>query len=95
MLSELTEMFLEDTSSALAALEEASKSEDASSLKRVAHTLKGSSGNMGARGMAELCAKLQVVGASGDLSRASPLLERLKAEFGRVRSALKAELQRG
>jgi two-component system, sensor histidine kinase and response regulator len=95
MLSELTEMFLEDTSSALTALEEALKSGDASSVERVAHTLKGSSGSMGARGMAELCAKLQDVGASSDLSRASLLLERLEAEFDRVRSALKAESQQG
>jgi HPt (histidine-containing phosphotransfer) domain-containing protein len=76
-------------------LEEALKSGDASSVERVAHTLKGSSGSMGARGMAELCAKLQDVGASSDLSRASLLLERLEAEFDRVRSALKAESQQG
>ena len=52
---------------------------------------KVSSGNMGAKRMAEICAELQDVGASGDLSGALELLEDLEAEFGRVRPALEVE----
>jgi len=50
---------------------------------------------MGARRMAAICPELQYVGASGDLSRVPELLERLEAEFGRVRPALEAEIARG
>lgn len=49
---------------------------------------------MGARRMAALCAQLQEIGASGDLSRAPKLLEQLEAEFGRVRPALEEEIAR-
>ncbi|MCA1687812.1 MAG: Hpt domain-containing protein, partial [Actinobacteria bacterium] len=92
MLSELSQMFVNDASSALRDLKEATECEDPPSVKRVAHTLRGSSGNMGAKRMAALCAELQDAGASGDLSRVPGLLERLQEEFGRVRPALEAEI---
>ena len=95
MLSELTEMFLDDVSSRFPALREALEEGDASSVEQIAHALIGSSGNMGARRMAAICTELQYVGASGDLSRVPELLERLEAEFGRVRPALEAEIARG
>jgi two-component system sensor histidine kinase/response regulator len=91
MLSELGQMFFDDARSSLATLRKALEEGDASTVERVAHTLKGSSGNMGAPRMASLCAKLQDAGASGDLSSSSELLERLEVEFERVRPALEAE----
>ena len=47
---------------------------------------------MGALRMATLCADLEDIGHSRDLSHAHVLLERLEAEFGRVHSALEAEM---
>jgi HPt (histidine-containing phosphotransfer) domain-containing protein len=64
-------------------------------VKRVAHTLKDSSGNMGATRMAAICSELEDVGASADLAVAPALLERLDAEFERVRSALTTETEAG
>jgi two-component system sensor histidine kinase/response regulator len=95
MLSELSQMFLDDASSALRDLKEAIESEDPPLVERTAHTLKGSSSNMGAKTMAALCAGLQDAGTSGDLSRAPELLGRLEAEFERVRLELEAEVTRG
>ena len=92
MLSELTQLFLDDADSNLAALKEAIEKRDATSVERVAHKLKGSSGDMGATWMAESCGQLQDAGASGDLTVAPALLERLEEEFEHVRSALKAEV---
>jgi HPt (histidine-containing phosphotransfer) domain-containing protein len=94
LLAELVEVFFEDVPPRLAALREATESGDAESVERVAHTLKGSCGNMGAWRMAQICAELQDTGASGDLARAPELLEQLEAEFGRVRPALEAEVAR-
>jgi HPt (histidine-containing phosphotransfer) domain-containing protein len=91
MLRELVEMFLDEGQSRLATLRKALEEGDAQSVERVAHTLKGNSVNMGAVRMAALCAELEDVGASGDLSRGPELLERLKAEYERVHSALEAE----
>ena len=88
ILGELVEMFLRDTTPRLAALGEAVEAGDASTVEKVAHILKGSSGNMGARFMSELSASLQDAGASGDLSDAAGRVEQLEAEFARVRQAL-------
>ena len=64
-------------------------------MERVAHTLKGSSGNMGAARMSAICAELQEVGGSGDLTRAPELLRGLEEEYGRVRPALEREMEGG
>ena len=54
--------------------------------------LKGGSGYMGAVQMAEICAGIQDLGASGELSRAPQLLDELEAEFKRIRPALEAAI---
>ena len=95
MLPELGEMFFDDANSGLQALREALQGNDTHSVELVAHTLKGSSGNMGARRMSAICAQLEDAGASGDLSHAPRLLGDLEVEFGRVRPALEAEMSRG
>jgi two-component system, sensor histidine kinase and response regulator len=92
ILSELIALFLEDTLLQFVALRETLKNEDAQSVERIAHTLKGSCGNMGALRMATLCAELQEVGSYGDLALALGLLDQLEAEFERVRTALAAIL---
>ncbi|PLS84889.1 MAG: hypothetical protein CYG60_15530 [Actinobacteria bacterium] len=90
-MAELTELFVTDATSHLAALREGIEREDAGSVERSAHTLKGSSGNMGATVMSRISSELQDAGRSGDLTGARELLTRLQAEFGRVREALEAE----
>jgi two-component system, sensor histidine kinase and response regulator len=92
VVAELAGMFLEDAHSQLEAVEEALQKGDAPVIQRVAHTLKGGSGSMGARGMFGLCAQLEDVGASGDLAQGSELLGRIREELGRVARALEAEV---
>jgi HPt (histidine-containing phosphotransfer) domain-containing protein len=92
IVAELAGMFLEDARSRLAAVEEALQKGDAPAVKRVAHTLKGGSGSMGARRMFGLCAQLEDVGAAGDLSQGSELLGRIREELGRVERALEVEV---
>src|SRR5215213_9836239 len=65
---------------------------DAPAVGRAAHALKGGSGSMGARRMSGLCAQLEHVGASGDLSQGSERLGRIREELGRVERALEAEV---
>jgi two-component system sensor histidine kinase/response regulator len=93
IVAELAGMFVEDTRSGLSELEEAMQRGDAQAVGRTAHTLKGSSGSMGARGMAGICARLESAGVSGDLKHGFGLLERLEEEFGRVERALRAEVR--
>jgi HPt (histidine-containing phosphotransfer) domain-containing protein len=75
LLAELVELFVDDAQSRIPARRDAFEKDDAEAVERIAHTLKGSCGNMGALRMAEICENLQEVGHSGDLSRASVLIE--------------------
>jgi CheY-like chemotaxis protein len=89
ILEELIELFLYETPSQLAALREAIGNGDVHAMERLAHALKSSSGNMGAKRMASISAKLEEVRGLEDLREEAPMqLEQLEAEFGRVRQAL-------
>ena len=92
IVADLAGMFLKDARSRLVAVEVALRKGDAPAAERAAHTLKGGSGSMGARSMSGLCAQLEHVGASGDLSQGSELLGRIRKELGRVERALEAEV---
>jgi HPt (histidine-containing phosphotransfer) domain-containing protein len=94
ILEELIGLFFEEAPPKLAALREAVEEDDARAVERVAHSLKGSSGNMGAMRMAAVYSEIEKVGGSGDLTRAPELIERLEEAFDRTRRALNAELPR-
>jgi two-component system, sensor histidine kinase and response regulator len=92
ILDELIELFLGEVPTQLKALREAAQTGEAQSVERIAHTLKGSSANMGALRMEALCAELEEAGRSEDLSAASGQISRLEEEFGRVRAVLEKDL---
>jgi signal transduction histidine kinase/CheY-like chemotaxis protein len=91
ILAELIGLFIADAPNQLKTLKEAAERGDASFIERTAHTLKGSCGSLGAVRMAAICAELEVIGRSGDLSLAPTLISQLEEEFGRVRAALEKE----
>ncbi len=92
VLVELIGLFLAEVPPHLAGLRAALTAGDAHSAGRIAHTLKGSSGNMGAGGMTALCAEIEKTARSGDVGAASARISRLEEEFGRVSAALQKEL---
>jgi CheY-like chemotaxis protein len=94
ILEELIGLFFEEAPPKLAALREAVEEDDARAVERVAHSLKGSSGNMGAMRMAAVYSEIEKVGGSGELTRAPELIERLEVELDRTRRALNAEVLR-
>ena len=91
-LRELVDAFFEDTHERLAKLRTALADDDRHVVSAVGHALRGSCGTYGAAGMAELCGALESLAESGDLSGAAEVLDRLEAEFGRIRVALPATL---
>jgi HPt (histidine-containing phosphotransfer) domain-containing protein len=93
LLSELVALFLADLPNQLEALRQAVEAGDISSARRVAHTLKGSCGNMGAKEMATICARLQDISDPSDLTLAAILVKHLQVESERVRQALRAEVE--
>jgi HPt (histidine-containing phosphotransfer) domain-containing protein len=88
LLAELAGMFLDDAALQLEGLREAIAEADAKKVRGISHALKGSSGNMGATRVSEVCAELEVAGESGDLAAAPGLLERLEEELSLARPAL-------
>jgi CheY-like chemotaxis protein len=89
-LARIVGLFIEDVPLRLDELRQAVERGEAQKVEETAHMLKGGSGYMGAVQMAQICAGIQGLGASGELSHAPQLLDDLEAEFKRIRPALEA-----
>ncbi len=94
LLGDIIELFKEDSVRQMTAIREAIDKKEADTLRRAAHTLKGTCGNLGAVEAAATALELEKLAAAGDLShahdssrllevqiqRASKLLDELKQE---------------
>ncbi len=87
-LALILQRFVEDTSSRIVQLVVASETGDPVVLGQVAHALKGSCGNIGARGMAAVAQDLQMIGKTGSVEGAGDLIGKLEREFASVTAAL-------
>ena len=95
LLGELVSLFESDARARLSGLRLAVEDGDARTVERLSHSLKGSSGNLGASVMARLCGELEQAGSSGDLAWAPGLLQQIESEYSnRVRPALESESRR-
>jgi CheY-like chemotaxis protein/HPt (histidine-containing phosphotransfer) domain-containing protein len=94
IVTELIDMFLEDTPPWLVALHEALRRADARAFTQAAHSLKGSCGTIGATHIATICAALEERGGQGHLGAVERSLDDLSAEFQRVRQLLEGIRQR-
>ncbi|MBV9209762.1 MAG: response regulator, partial [Acidobacteria bacterium] len=93
-LSELIDLFLQESVERLKRMRQAALNQDLNALQEVAHTQRGACLNFGAQQMAELCAALENGGGSNAkiaLSELSEKVARVEREFFRVRLALEAE----
>jgi HPt (histidine-containing phosphotransfer) domain-containing protein len=61
---------------------------DAAAMQGAAHSLKSTSGNLGAVMLAELCKELEAIGRAGTTDNAILLLPVLEDEYDRVCEAL-------
>jgi HPt (histidine-containing phosphotransfer) domain-containing protein len=92
VVAELVLLFVEHTPPKIAAIKDGVAQGDAGAVKRAAHSLKGSSANVGAFGMQQVCEKIEHAAANGDLAPARELLPLLESEVSVVVEALQAEL---
>ena len=90
LVMELVELFISNTPTVLTAMREALTHSNPDGLKEAAHTLKGSSSNLGAEPLTSLCVALEEHGQAGEIQRAVPLIDQLEQEFERVKSTLEA-----
>ena len=94
MVIEVIDLFLEDAPNQIEAIIAGVANHDPSVVARAAHSLKGSSANVGARGLWGVCANLEVRGRSGSLAGVESLCASLRREFDAVRAALADERRR-
>jgi PAS domain S-box-containing protein len=94
LLTTLITLFLDETPHLQERMQAACCRTDATALAEAAHMLKGSSGNLGAGRMQQLCGELQTLGRANDLTTAGDRLARLGAEFALVRTAMLQEQDR-
>lgn len=89
LLKELIDIFSGQTRQQLQILRESVAAKDAPTVRRAAHTIKGSVANFGAQPAFELAFCLEQMGADGALDQAPAALDALAAELVRLESALR------
>ena len=88
----ILELFLADAATRLSELRRSVKAADATALEHTAHSLKGSSANLGALAFADLCHELEERSAAAQLAGAEGRLLVLEAEYRKVEAALRQVL---
>jgi len=91
---ELIDLYVTDVAAKMSALRGALDSSDGPALRRLAHCLRGSSGNLGAHRVAALCKELEYVGGDDWRPAAVGLLLGLERELARVEMIFAAERRR-
>ena len=89
---ELVQLFLKDAKPKVDSLECFAAVRKAEDLKAAAHSLKGSSSNLGAHRLAALLKELETACKAGDWNEIEGLLPRVQTEFQRVQERLVSEV---
>jgi HPt (histidine-containing phosphotransfer) domain-containing protein len=87
-LREIAGIFLEDTPQRIAELEQSLAAGDAAKFTRAAHSIKGSSSNLGAMALRAVAEKLEHQSKAAGLADVSSLLAAVKTEFARTQAEL-------
>jgi CheY-like chemotaxis protein/HPt (histidine-containing phosphotransfer) domain-containing protein len=90
-LREIVGLYRKEARKQIANLRSVIGKNDAKQLTAVAHSFKGSSGNIGAQTVMELAAKLELLGRKGVLDGAEALLAQIEKEVERVEQAFEQE----
>jgi HPt (histidine-containing phosphotransfer) domain-containing protein len=85
-LREIVAIYLEDTPVRLAELDQSLAAADIPKFTRAAHSIKGSSANLGAMTVRAIAEQLEHQSAKQGLDHVADLLASLKAEFARARA---------
>lgn len=87
-LKDIVQSYIDLLPEQLSRIVNAIESADADELKLTAHTLKGSSANVGAAGISELCYELEMKGKAGDVSGTEDTIAKLRDEADLVATFL-------
>jgi HPt (histidine-containing phosphotransfer) domain-containing protein len=93
-LPELVDLFVHDTELLLIELREAVEVRDVDAVGRIAHNIKGSGGQLGARQLALSCSRLERAAGVGVLSVDQTDLHEVEMDYVELRLALRQQLSR-
>ena len=88
VLHEIMAVFLAEVPRRIERLKAAWRDGNAAEVQRAAHSLKGSSGNIGADAMFDVCRRIDERARGGELGNAT-LIDALDAEYARVDTAIR------
>ncbi|MDA3963744.1 MAG: Hpt domain-containing protein [Planctomycetota bacterium] len=91
LFGEIIDTYLDDVPKRIAGLHEAIAAGDADKIHRAAHTMKGSSSNLGLLGMVAACQAVVNAGRSGQLDGVEAKAAALDQAFARAREILNQE----
>ncbi|MBI4396379.1 MAG: response regulator [Elusimicrobia bacterium] len=91
LVGEVIDRFLEDTPGRLENIRKAVQENNSKNLEMAAHSLKGSSANLGAKGLWTLCERIEDLARRGKPAEADRFQEELREEFARVKVKLEKE----
>jgi HPt (histidine-containing phosphotransfer) domain-containing protein len=83
-LREIVGIYIEDTPRRIADLKACLATSDVLTFTRAAHTIKGSSANVGAQVLKGIAERLELISRREGLSGVGPLIAECEAEFGRA-----------
>ena len=88
LVEEVLSVFLEDTPRKMEELREAVDGSNLDQAMRLAHSLKGAAGNIGATRMHDLARQAEAAASEGNLAAVAPLTDAIRDEFGLLREAI-------
>ncbi|MEM9245785.1 MAG: response regulator, partial [Cyanobacteria bacterium P01_F01_bin.153] len=94
-LDESIELYLEDSPALWQGVKGAIAAKDVDKLKDAAHSLKSTSGTMGAMVLYDVCQQLENCAKAGDMLGATGLLPAVETRYKQAIAALKSEYQQG
>lgn len=94
LIVELIDLYLEDAPRRVAAMQKALAGKNWELVKREAHSLRGSSGSLGAFQMAQICAEVEEMDCEKECPNLALLPNRLELGLEQVRNAFLVERQR-
>ncbi len=95
MVIRVVQSFLDAGQTLKKNMRDALRNGDSTALWQAAHTLKSSSGSVGAHGLARLCQQLEAAGRNGDLDACHGLLKEVEQESAIVEQELRTVLADG
>jgi HPt (histidine-containing phosphotransfer) domain-containing protein len=94
MLSTVIAIYLNDSPILIDRLSETFDAADMEGVAKAAHALKSASAGLGAATLAVMCKQVEDIARGNSLDGAGTLISQIRLEYGKVKEALKREIQK-